>query len=347
MIIRNGDRLINTRNWSELVKPEQLARDQRSTDMYGRFVCEPLERGFGTTIGNALRRVLLSSLQGAAIVSIKIEGIQHEFTTIPGVIEDVTDVVLNFKQVRLSMSTEETQHIQLVADKKGAVTAAAIRENQRVTVLNPELHIATLSEDKPFKVELEVRMGKGYVPAEMHEGLSDEIGLIPLDASYSPVRKVAYSVEQARVGQMTNYDKLVLEVWTDGSVSPEDSLAYSAKILKDQLAVFINFDEAGSEDEGIGAGRSTDINPNLFKSIDELELSVRATNCLKSANISLVGELVQKTENEMLKTKNFGRKSLEEIRRVLQEMGLEFGMHVDNFEQKYQEWLKRKESDEA
>lgn len=347
MIIQDGDKLINTRNWSELVKPEQIIRDAKSTETYGKFVCEPLERGYGTTVGNALRRVLLSSLQGAAIVAVNIESIQHEFTSMPGVIEDITDVVLNLKQVRFDMTTEEPQHITLEADKKGVVTAASIKENQRATVLNKDQHIATLSEDKKLRMNLEVRMGKGYVPAEMQEGLSDEIGLIRLDASFSPVKKVAYTIEQARVGQMTNYDKLILEVWTDGSVTPEDSVAYSAKILKDQLTVFINFDEQTSDEEQSGPSGTEELNPSLFKGIDELELSVRATNCLKSANIRTVGELVQRTEGEMLKTKNFGRKSLDEIRRVLAEMELEFGMTVENFSEHYEEWLKRKDTDEA
>jgi len=347
MLIRNGDRLINTRNWAELVKPEKLVRDSKSSDTYGRFTCEPLERGFGTTLGNALRRVLLSSLQGAAIVSARIEGVQHEFTTIPGVIEDVTEVCLNIKQVRLAMATDEPQKLLLVADKKGEVKASSIQENQFVAVLDPEQHIATLSEDRELKIEFEVQMGKGYVTADMHENMTSEIGLIALDAAFSPVKKVAYTVDQARVGQMTNYDKLILDVWTDGSVSPDDAISYSAKILKDQLTVFINFNEEESEAEGSRRHDDTELNPNLFKSIDELELSVRATNCLKSANISLVGELMQRSENEMLKTKNFGKKSLEEIRRVLEDMGLEFGMRIDNFEQKYQEWVKRKQVDEA
>ena len=290
---------------------------------------------------------MLSSLQGAAIVAVRIDGVPHEFTTIPGVLEDVTDIILNLKQVRLAVTTDEPQHLELTAERKGVVTAADIKENQRVTVLNKDLHIATLSEDLKFHIDLEVRTGKGYVPAEMHDGMSDEIGLIRLDAGFSPVRKVAYTVEQARVGQMTNYDKLILEVWTDGSVSPEDAVAYSAKILKDQLTVFINFDEQGSDEDKKGSGPGGDFNPNLFKSIDELELSVRATNCLKSADVRLVGELVQRTEAEMLKTKNFGRKSLDEIRRVLSEMDLEFGMTLENFEEQYQEWLKRKEDDEA
>lgn len=347
MLIKQGERLINTRNWQELVKPEQIVRDAKGDTSYGKFVCEPLERGFGTTIGNALRRVLLSSLQGAAPVAVNIEGVQHEFTTIPGVIEDVTDIILNIKAVRFAMASEEPQHIQLTASGKGVVTAAAIKENQNVAVLNTDQHIATLSEDVDLKIDIEVRMGKGYVPAEMHEDLSEEIGLIKLDSSFSPVRKVAYSVDPARVGQMTNYDKLILEIWTDGSVTPEDSIAYSAKILKDQLSVFINFDEHVSEEKQRSGHAPTDLNESLFKSIDELELSVRATNCLKSANISLVGELVQRTENDMLKTKNFGRKSLDEIRRVLHDMGLEFGQKIEGFDQSYQEWLKRKEHNEA
>jgi DNA-directed RNA polymerase subunit alpha len=346
MLIQNGDKLINTRNWSELVRPEQLARDPKSTDMYGKFVCEPLERGFATTIGNSLRRVLLSSLQGAAIVAVRIEGVQHEFTTIKGVLEDVTEIILNLKQVRLAMTSTEPQKLWLEANKKGPVTAANIKENQNVRTLNPDLHICTLSEDRELRMEIEVRMGKGYVPNEMHEGLEEEIGLITMDASFSPVRKVAYMVEQARVGQMTNYDKLLLEVWTDGSLSPEDAVAYSAKILKDQLSVFINFDELSS-DKKKSADLDMDLNPNLLKSIDELELSVRATNCLKAANISYVGELVQRTEAAMLKTKNFGRKSLDEIRRVLESMDLRFGMTDEVVEKKFQELLKRKERNEA
>lgn len=347
MLIKQGDRLINTRNWSELVKPEQIIRDSDAADaMYGKFVCEPLERGYGTTIGNALRRVLLSSLQGAAFVSVKISGVQHEFTTIPGVLEDVTDIVLNLKQVRLAMNTDEPQFIELSVNRKGTLKASDIKTNQHVVVLNPDLHIATLTEDLELTLEFEVRMGKGYVPADMHEGLSEEIGLIRLDSSFAPVRKVAYTVEQARVGQMTNYDKLIMEVWTDGSVTPEDAIAYSAKIIKDQISVFINFDERISGESSGNASGSSEINENLFKGIDELELSVRATNCLKSANITLVGELVQRSENEMLKTKNFGRKSLDEIKRVLDDLTLDFGMKVDGFEKKYQEW-KRKQQNEA
>lgn len=347
MLIKQGERLINARNWSELVKPDQILRDDETGCMtHGKFVCEPLERGYGTTIGNAMRRVLLASLQGAAFVSAKVVGVQHEFTTIHGVLEDVTDVVLNLKQVRLRMDTDEPQRLILRADKKGAVTAADIRTNQHVEVLNPEQPIATLTEDVVLEMELEVRMGKGYVPADMHEGLSEEIGLIKLDSSFSPVRKVAYTVEQARVGQMTNYDRLLLEVWSDGSLTPEDAIAYSAKIIKDQISVFINFDERVSGDMRLGSSDGGEVNEHLYKSIDDLELSVRATNCLRSANIALVGELVQRSEAEMLKTKNFGRKSLDEIKSVLIEMGLDFGVKVDSFEKKYQEW-KRKQQNEA
>jgi DNA-directed RNA polymerase subunit alpha len=324
-----------------------VSRTSDPTDrLYGKFVCEPLERGYGTTIGNALRRILLSSLQGAAFVSLKIAGVQHEFTTIPGVLEDVTDIVLNLKQVRVVMDTDEPQSVTLKVSEPGPVTAAAIRTTQHVQVLNPDQHLFTITDDKDVEMELEVRMGKGYVTADMHEGLSEEIGLIALDASYAPVRKVAYTVEQARVGQMTNYDKLILEVWTDGSVSPEDAIAYSAKILKDQLTVFINFDERISGEAQASAAGAGDVNENLFKSIDELELSVRATNCLKSANISLVGEIVQRAEADMLKTKNFGKKSLDEIKRVLAEMNIDFGIKVENFDKKYQDW-KRKQQHEA
>ncbi len=246
----------------------------------------------------------------------------------------------------MRMDTDEPQKLTLFADKKGNVTASNITANQHVEILNPELHIATLTEDIPLEMELEIRMGKGYVPADMHEDLSEEIGLIKLDSSFSPVRKVAYSVEQARVGQMTNYDRLILEVWTDGSLTPEDAVAYSAKIIKDQITVFINFDEHVSGDMHLGSHDNGELNEHLFKSIDDLELSVRATNCLRSANIATVGELVQRTEADMLKTKNFGRKSLDEIKSVLLNMGLDFGMKVDSFDKKLQEW-KRKQQNEA
>lgn len=340
------DKSINIKNWSVLVMPKQLVRDSKSTDTYGKFSCEPLERGFGTTIGNALRRVLLSSLQGAAIVSVQIVGIQHEFSTIPGVVEDVTDIILNLKQVRFAVASDEPQRLELVATKAGEVFAGNIKENQNVKVLNKDLLIATLTDNVEFRLELEVRVGKGYVPADMHEGLDSIIGLIPLDASFSPVKKVAYRVEPARVGQMTNYDKLVLEVYTDGSVSPEDAIAYSAKILKEQLSVFINFDEDSADVEKQQQDSSKDVNPLLFKSIDDLELPVRAANCLKGEGIAWVGELVQYQESEIMKMKNFGRKSLEDIREVLGNLGLDFGMKIDNFDALRQEWIKKKDEDD-
>lgn len=338
MLIKQGERLINARNWSELVKPEQiLCEDENGQGTYARFICQPLERGYGTTIGNAMRRVLLASLQGAAFVSVKISGVPHEFETIHGILEDVTDIVLNLKQVRMRMDTEAPQRLTLKVDKKGEVTAGDIQTNQHITILNPDLHIATLTEDIPLEMEFEVRMGKGYMSHEMHEGLDEEIGIITLDSSFSPVRKVAYTVENTMVGNMTNYDKLILDVWTDGSISPQEAVAYSAKIIKDQISVFINFDERVSGETGIGAHDRDEFNENMLKSIDELELSVRATNCLRSANISTVGELVQKTEADMLRTKNFGRKSLDEIKSVLISMGLDFGMKVEGLEKKLQE----------
>ncbi|EFI32988.1 DNA-directed RNA polymerase, alpha subunit [Desulfonatronospira thiodismutans ASO3-1] len=347
MIIQTNDKLINTRNWSSLVKPDQVQRDEKSTEQYGKFSCEPLERGFGNTFGNALRRILLSSLQGAAIVAIKIDNAPHEFATITGVVEDVTDIVLNLKQVRFKMSRDEPQKLKLVANEKGQVTAKAIQTNQNIAVLNPDQHIATLSQDIDLVINIEVRMGKGYVPSEQHEDLDEEIGLIPMDATFSPIRKVSYTVEQARVGQMTNYDKLILEIHTDGSVLPEDALAYSAKILKDQLSVFINFDESQTDINVIDTNSDEGLDPKLFKTIEELELPVRAGNCLRNAGIRLVGELIQQSENDLLRTKNFGRKSLEDIRRVIEQMGYDFNTQIDNFDQKYQEWLKRKEDDEA
>lgn len=337
--------MINARNWTELVKPEQILRENESPT-YARFICEPLERGYGTTLGNAMRRVLLSSLQGAAFVAVKITGVPCEMKTIHGVMEDVTDIILNLKQVRMRVDTDDPQRLTLRVDKKGEVTAASIAANQHVEILNPDLHIATLTEDVLLEMDLEVRMGKGYIPHEDHEGLDDEIGLIRLDSSFSPVRKVSYTVEDARVGQMTNFDKLTLEVWTDGSLTPADAVAYSAKIIKDQISVFIDFDECVSGDMNGGAHDNGELNQHLFKSIDDLELSVRATNCLRSANIATVGELVQKTEADMLKTKNFGRKSLDEIKGVLIDMGLDFGMKVDGFDKKFQEW-KRKQQNEA
>ena len=330
----------------EIEKPNITCVSANADGSVGEFVVEPLERGYGTTLGNSLRRILLSSLAGYAVTSVKIDGVLHEISTVSGVKEDVPEIILNVKGIVAKLHVSGPKSVTIDMTGPCEVTAGDIQGNQHVSVLNPELHIATLTEDVEFNLEFEVRMGKGYVPADMHEGLSDEIGIIKLDSSFSPVRKVAYTIEAARVGQMTNYDKLILEVWTDGSVTPEDAIAYSAKIIKDQISVFINFDEHISDESGLGACDNGEFNENLFKSIDDLELSVRATNCLRSANIALVGELVQRSENEMLKTKNFGKKSLDEIKNVLLDMGLDFGMKVDSFDKKYQEW-KRKQHHEA
>jgi DNA-directed RNA polymerase subunit alpha len=320
------------RNWRDLIKPKKVdVESDGSERTYGKFTCEPLERGFGLTIGNALRRVLLSSLQGASIVSVKIEGVLHELTTVPGVVEDVSDIILNLKEVRLKLHEDPPRTIRIEAEGERVVTAGDIITDGTVEVLNPEQHIATMSKDGVLKIEMAVKMGKGYVPAERNQDEAQIIGVIPIDAIFSPVRKVNYVVTNARVGQRTDYDRLSLEVWTDGSVEPRDAIAYAAKILKEQLTIFINFEE---EEEPVPQPEEKPeqkLNDNLFRSVDELELSVRSANCLKNANIHLIGELVQKTEGEMLKTKNFGRKSLNEIKEILTEMGLSLGMKVENF----------------
>lgn len=323
---------MNPKNWTELIKPKRLEVESEShTATYGKFSCEPLERGFGTTLGNALRRVLLSSLRGAAITGVRIKDVYHEFSAIPGVLEDVTEILLNLKQVRLKMLTDSTKTLTLEARGEGRVTAGDIKTDGTVEILNPNLHLATLSPDGQLSMELIVKSGKGYVPAEANKEENQPIGFIPLDASFSPIRKVNYTVSQARVGQRTDYDKLTLEVWTDGSVTPEDAIAYAAKILKDQLTLFINFEEEPERVEERPAEEAPILNENLYRSVNELELSVRAANCLRNANIRYIGELVQKTEQEMLKTKNFGRKSLNEIKDILAEMGLSLGMKLDNF----------------
>lgn len=332
------------RNWKELIKPQRVEIDPESQHpVYGKFVCEPLERGFGITLGNALRRVLLSSLQGAAIVSVKIDGVLHEFTSIPGVVEDVTDVILNLKEVRVKLLAEPPRTIRVEAQDEGVVTAADIVTDGQVKILNPKQHIATLSKDGVLKMEMVVKSGKGYVPAERSQQEGEPIGVIPIDAIFSPIRKVNYVVTNARVGQRTDYDKLTLEVWTDGSLSSVDAVGFAAKILKDQLSIFINFDEADERLEEEEEEPEEPFNENLFRSVDELELSVRSSNCLKNANIHYIGDLVQKTESEMLKTKNFGRKSLNEIKGILEQMGLSLGMKLRNFPPR-EELAKREQS---
>jgi len=320
------------KNWRDLIKPRRMEVDQDSlTTTYGKFVAEPLERGFGTTLGNSLRRVLLSSLQGAAITSVKIEGVDHEFTTIPEVAEDVTDIVLNLKEVLLRMHTNETKTLRIEVEGPKEVKAGDIIADQDVEILNPGHHICTVSEGGKVRLELSCRRGRGYVAAISNKVAGAPIGTIPIDSLFAPIRKVNYQVTNARVGQVTDYDKLTLEVWTDGSVTPQDAVAYAAKIIKEQLTVFVNFDETEEPVVAEAPKEEAKLNENLFRSVDELELSVRSANCLQQANIKTIGDLVQRTEAEMLKTKNFGRKSLKEIKEILAEMGLSLGMKLENW----------------
>ena len=320
---------IVAKNWRNLIKPKLLEVEKEThTPTYGKFVAKPLERGFGLTIGNALRRILLSSLQGAAVTTLKIDGVLHEFSTVPGVKEDVTDIILNIKDLKLKLHTADEEVIRIEAKGEKEVKAGDILTTQNVEVLNPDLHIATLSSDAKFKV----KMGKGYVAAEFNKGENDPIGTIAIDALFSPILKVNYSVTNARVGRSTDYDRLTLEVWTDGSVLPEDGVAYAAKILKDQLSIFINFEEEVEPEIVEFAESTSNTNENLSKRVEELELSVRSANCLQNANIKYIGELVQKSESEMLKTKNFGRKSLNEIKEILTEMGLGLGMKIEGWQ---------------
>ncbi len=320
------------RNWKQLIRPRRIEiQTDSATAEYGKFVAEPLERGYGTTLGNALRRILLSSLQGAAITSVRIEGVQHEFSTTVGVVEDTTDIVLNLKEIRLRMHSPEPRTITLEAKGPKRVKASDIKADPMIEILNKDRHIAELSENATLRMEMTVRMGKGYVPAERNLEENSPIGTIPIDAIFSPIRKVNFTVTNARVGQQTDYDRLLLEVWTDGSVLPADAVAYAAKILKDQSTVFINFDEEAEMPDEPAHLEAGAVNENLYKPVEELELSVRAYNCLKNADIKYIGELVQRSEQEMLKTKNFGKKSLNEIKEVLTGMGLSLGMKVESF----------------
>jgi DNA-directed RNA polymerase subunit alpha len=323
------------RNWHELIKPEKLEADKGThSNSYAKIVCQPLERGFATTIGNSLRRILLSSIQGAAITSVKIEGALHEFTTLKDVKEDVSEIILNIKQVRLKLNCEESQKIVLEKKGPGDVTAADITPSAYVEIMNPEEIICTLTGKTEFKAEMTVEWGKGYQTAEMQEKDELSIGQIPIDAIFSPIKRIQYVVSQARVGQQTDYDKLTLEIETDGSVRPEDSLAFAAKILKDQMTIFINFNEEGAEPEKEEDDEENAIplNPYLDKPVEDLELSVRSANCLKNAEIYFIGDLAQKTDQEMLKTKNFGRKSLNEIKALLAEMDLTLGMKFESWQ---------------
>jgi DNA-directed RNA polymerase subunit alpha len=318
------------RNWRSLIKPKRIEVDEKThTSFYGEFTCQPLEKGFGITLGNALRRIILSSIYGAAITSVRFDGVLHEFSSISGVKEDVSDIILNLKGVRLKMHQDDPRTLRIDASGAGTVTAGDIITDETALILNPDHHLATLSDRAVFKAELLVEVGKGYVPASREALPGQPEGTINIDALFSPIKKVSYTVSNARVGQITDYDKLVLEIWTDGSILPEEATAYAAKILKEQASVFINFDEPEEVHQSEETGEESCINDNLYKGVDDLELSVRSANCLKNAGIHYIGELVQKTEQEMLKTKNFGRKSLNEIKEMLSDMGLSLGNKVD------------------
>jgi len=316
--------------WKGFQRPKRLEADRDSlTATYGRFWAQPFERGFGTTIGNGLRRILLSSIEGAAITAVKIEGVLHEFSSIPGVVEDTTDIILNLKQVPFRLHVDHPETLTLTAEGPGTVRSGDIQAPGTVEILDPDVPIATLSEEGRVTMEMRLKKGRGYVTADRNFDDDLGIGYIPVDSVHSPVRKVNYTVEDARLGQTTDYDKLTLEVWTNGAVTPGDAVGLAAKLLKDHMAIFINFEESPDEDIDPGSTEDERLLDQLSRSVDELELSVRSYNCLKNANIKTIGDLVTKSESEMLKTKNFGRKSLNEIKEILAEMGLGLGMNID------------------
>ena len=317
--------------WKGFQRPKRLEFERETlTDRFGRFYAQPFERGFGTTIGNALRRVLLSSIEGAAITAVKIDGVQHEFSPIQGVVEDATDIILNLKQIPLKLHVDHAKTLTLRVDKAGEVRARDIQADADVEILEPDAHIATIAEGGKLHMEMRMKRGRGYVSADKNFDEDLGIGWIPIDSVHSPIKKVNYLVEAARLGQTTDYDKLTVDVWTNGSVTPRDAVSLSAKLIRDHLNIFINLEEAGDlqQDSSADTPRAA-LNENLDKSVEELELSVRSYNCLKNANIRTIRELVAKTEPEMLKTKNFGRKSLNEIKEILHTMGLGLGMRVD------------------
>lgn len=319
------------KNWQELIKPNALEITHGADPAArGTLVAQPLERGFGLTLGNALRRILMSSLQGAAVTSIQIDGVVHEFSSIAGVREDVTDIVLNVKQLALRMHSEGPKRLVLRKASPGPVTAADIEETSSVEVLNKNHVICHLDEGASLRMELVVNVGKGYVPADRNRPDDAPIGLIPIDSLYSPVTRVAYRVENTREGQILDYDRLILDIETDGSITPEDAAAYSARIMQDQLQIFVNFEEP-SKEFGDNSREELPFNPALLRKVDELELSVRSANCLKNDNIVYIGDLIQKTEGEMLRTPNFGRKSLNEIKEILAGLGLHLGMEVPDW----------------
>jgi DNA-directed RNA polymerase subunit alpha len=311
-------------------KPKRLvANTETLTERYGMFTAQPFERGFGTTIGNSLRRVLLSSIEGAAITAVRIEGVAHEFSPIPGVVEDATDIILNLKQVPFKMLTDQVKTVRLKVDHSGEVLSGQIEVDHEIEVLDRNMHIATVSEGGKLSIEMRLKVGRGYVSADRNFDEDLPLGYIPIDSVHSPVRKVNYTVEAARLGQTTDYDKLTIEVWSNGAISPQDSIGQAAKLLKDHMSIFINFEELPEVSEEPTERGVSQMNEVLNRSVEELELSVRSYNCLKNANIQSIGDLVQKTEAEMLRTKNFGRKSLNEIKEILGGLGLSFGMKFD------------------
>src|SRR6187399_2342730 len=318
--------------WKGFQRPKRLEFERETlTDRFGRFYAQPFERGFGTTIGNALRRVLLSSIEGAAITAVKIDGVLHEFSPIPGVVEDATDIILNLKQIPLKLHVDHTKTLYVRVDKAGEVRARDIQADADVEILEPDAHIATVAEGGKLHMEMRMKRGRGYVAADKNFDEDLGIGWIPIDSVHSPIKKVNYVVEAARVGQTTDYDKLTLEVWSNGAVTPRDAVSLAAKLIRDHFTIFVGLDEAGDTPlDGLGAEPTRSINEHLDKSVEELELSVRSYNCLKNANIRTLRELVQKTEGEMLKTKNFGRKSLNEIKDILATMGLSLGMRLEH-----------------
>jgi len=314
-----------------IVKPKRLEFDKKNkSEYYGKLSAGPFERGYGVTIGNSLRRMLLSSIEGAAIVAVKFEGIFHEFSSIPGVVEDVTEIILNLKQVNLQLNGEESyKRIYIKASKPGTICAKDITADPDVVVLNPDLPIFTIDQNGEVEMEMIVRKGRGYVPADKHNIENESVQMIPLDSSFSPIEKITFHVENTRVGQSTDYDSLVMELWTNGGITPEDAVAHAAKIVKDHMQIFINFDEEPEPVQPQVDEKKQKMLANMAKCVEELELSVRSYNCLKNANIQTIAELVQKTDGEMLKTRNFGRKSLNEIKEILEDMGLHLGMKVD------------------
>ena len=314
-----------------IIKPKRLEFDKKDKSAnYGKFTAGPFERGYGVTIGNSLRRMLLSSIEGAAIIGVKFEGVYHEFSSIPGVIEDVTEIILNLKQVNLTLRGEaSSKRIYIKKSTPGVLTAADITADPDVIVLNPDHHIATLDTNGSIDMEMVVHRGRGYVPSEQHSLEDESVQMIPIDAIFSPIEKVTFTVEKTRVEQSTDYDQLVMELWTNGGITPDDAVAHAAKIVKDHMQIFINFDEEPEAVQPQVDEKKQKVLVNMAKCVEELELSVRSYNCLKNANIQTISELIQKTDGEMLKTRNFGRRSLNEIKEILEEMGLHLGMKID------------------